>query len=187
MDIEFLKDLIRIFLEKGILALALLLASYIITKSIEKIKSNEAFKNEITKKRVERIAIFYDFFSEFEHWSNRIFLHYYYWKKGLDEYLTNEEFEEAKDKSEALSKIIGFELNKMRFWINDDIYNHTVYQLELFNELTKDIINNSNFEKIKEYRLKLDTIRMNIDKLIQYLKTNPDIKIVKYDRSLQYK
>lgn len=163
------------------------MASYIITKSIEKIKSNEAFKNEITKKRVEQIAKFYDLFSEYEHWSNRLLLHYYFQSEEKGNYLSEEEFDEAKEESETISKVIGFELNKMRFWINDDIYFHTVTQLELFKEMKTEIVKNRNFGKIKEYRLKMDTIRMNIDKLVSYLKSNQKLKIVKYDRGFHYK
>lgn len=44
MNAEFFKELIKLFFDKGVLALALLFIGYFITKSVEKIKSDEAFK-----------------------------------------------------------------------------------------------------------------------------------------------
>ena len=76
MDTEFTKELIIIFFEKGILAIGILITGYLITRSIERIKRNESFKNEITKVRIERITKFYDMSSEQEHWVNRIMNHW---------------------------------------------------------------------------------------------------------------
>ncbi|OUJ71819.1 hypothetical protein [Hymenobacter crusticola] len=187
MNAEIVIDLAKIFFDKGVLAMALLVAGYIVTKSIEKIKSNEAFRNEINKKRVERISKFYDLFSEYEHWVNRLANHFYCKLEENKVYLTAEEFDEAKKKSDEIGKTIGFELNQMRFWINDDIYYHTVAQLELFKKISIEVLLNNNFERIKEYRLELDTIRMNIDKLAMYLKQDQNLKLMKYDRKFMYK
>jgi hypothetical protein len=186
MNNETLYELLKLFFEKGILACALLLTGYIVTKSIEKIKSNDAFNNEITKKRIEKISKFYDLFSEYEHWTNRLIAHSHSIFEKKQNYLTIDEFNEAKTKSEAIENIIGFELNQIRFWINDNIYFHTVTQLEIFKEMKVELLINGNFSKIKDYRHKLDTIRMNIDKLIPYLKTKQDLKLVKYNRSSLY-
>lgn len=180
-------ELLKLFLDKGILALTVLLTSYLVTRSIEKIKSNDAFNNEITKKRIERISKFYDLFSQYEHWTNRLITHSYLNFEKNENYLNINEFNEAKNKSEEIGSIIGFELNQMRFWINDDIYFHTAAQLDFFKSMTTELLINGNFQKIKEYRLQLDTIRTNIDKLIPYLKTKQDLKLVKYDRSFHYK
>ncbi len=187
MDAEFTQKLILIFFEKGILAIAVLATGYLITRSIERIKQNESFKNEITKVRIERITKFYDMFSEQEHWVNRIMNHFYYQKEKNELYLTEQEFKIATEEANKISKKIGFELNSMRFWINDDIYWHTVAQLELFKDAQSEIIEKGNFEKINDFKLKLDTLRMNIDKLIPYLKSNQELKLVKYDRSFMYK
>ncbi len=186
MDTEFSKELILIFFEKGILALGVLATGYLITRSIERIKRNESFKNEITKVRIERITKFYDMFSEQEHWVNRIMHHYYYQKEKGEIYLTEQEFKIATEEASKISKKIGFQLNSMRFWINDDIYWHTVAQLELFKEAQSEIIEKENFEKINDFKLKLDELRMNMDKLIPYLKSKQELKLVRYDRSFMY-
>ncbi len=110
-------------------------------------------------------------FSEYEHWVNRIIQHLYYQKEKGESYLTKDELKTAIEKSDEIAKKIGLELNSMRFWINDDIYVHTVTQLELF----------------KEIQLKMDTLRMNIDKLLPYLTTKQELKLVRYDRSFMYK
>ena len=74
----------------------------------------------------------------------------------------------------------------MRFWINDDIYWHTVSQLELFKEAQSEIIKKGNFDKINDFKLKLDELRMNMDKLIPYLKSKQKLKLVRYNRSFIY-
>lgn len=187
MDIDFIKDIIRILLEKGILATGLLLTGYIISKSIERIKINEAFKNEITKHRVEKISRFYDLLYEYEHWLNRLMNHKYFEDSKNEVYLTEEELEDALTNYERIDKNIGFELNRMRFWINDDIYFHTVAQLELLKELRKTFLIEKKYDTMKDYRYNLDSIRMNLDKLISYLKTNQKLRKVNYDKSFLYK
>lgn len=126
-------------------------------------------------------------FSEYEHWTNRLITHIHCQIDENKIYLTTDEFDEAKRKSEVIESAIGFELNRMRFWINDDIYFHTVAKLELFKEMKIELLVKNNFKSIKMYRLKLDTIRMNIDKLAPYLRAKPNLKLVKYNREFHYK
>jgi len=186
-DNVLIDKLIIILFEKGILAIAILLAGYIIKKSIEQIKSNEMLNNEIIKIRTERITEFYDLISEYEHWINRLVNHVYYQIKNDELYLTESEFEEARKKADEISNTISFKLNKMRFWINDDIYFHTVAQLEILKEIQNETIINRNVDLIKELRFKNDTFRMNIERLLSYLRDKPNIRKVKYDRSFLYK
>ncbi|MDO5615977.1 MAG: hypothetical protein Q4G16_07295 [Cruoricaptor ignavus] len=178
----FIQEIIKIILEKGILAISILIVGFRITKTIEKIKSNESFKNEITKIRVEKIAKFYDLFSQYEHWSNRIIIHF-----ETGDYLNETELLEATLEHDKINKILGYELNQMRFWINDDIYFHTVGQLELLKVIKNDILIEKKSSKIKEQRANLDSLRMNIDKLLIYLRKDQKIIMKRYDRSYLYK
>ncbi len=187
MEGQFTEKIILILLEKGVLVLLLLGVGFWIKSAIEKFKSSEALKNEVVKVRLERITKFYDMFSEYEHWVNRIIQHLYYQKEKGESYLTKDELKTAIEKSDEIAKKIGLELNSMRFWINDDIYVHTVTQLELFKEIQSEIIQNGDFRRRKEFKLKMDTLRMNIDKLLPYLTTKQELKLVRYDRSFMYK
>jgi|GEM_PF-3719776 len=179
---HFTQEIIKIILEKGILAISILIVGFMITKTIEKIKSNESFKNEITKIRVEKIAKFYDLFSQYEHWSNRIIIHF-----ETGNYLNEVELLEATLEHDKINNILGYELNQMRFWINDDIYFHTVGQLELLKAIKNDILIEKKSNQIKEQRADLDSLRMNIDKLLVYLRKNKKMIMKRYDRSYLYK
>ncbi len=174
-------------IEKIILPVTIFVTGYFVTRRIEKIKSNEGFINEITKTRVERISRFYDLYSEYEHWVNRLITHSYHQFERNEHYLTREEFDEANQHMERIENVIGLELNQMRFWITDDIYFHTVGQLELVRELKIAVFANGEFNRRDEFRLRTDSLRMNLDKLVTYLKSKQNIRKIRYDRSAYYK
>ena len=147
-DILFTQHLLTIIFEKGIIGLAILYAGYIVKKSIERGKSDDILKNEITRIRIERISSFYDLFSAYEHWINRLLIHAHNQIVKNEDYLSEIEFKEATLKSLEISSKIGYELNQMRFWINDDIYFHTVTQLDLLKTIKTEVILNRNIENI---------------------------------------
>ena len=187
MTPEQLNNIGLVVLDKLFVGILILLVGFLVSRTIEKLKSRESLNNEITKIRVQRIARFFDLISEYEHWLNRLISQSQSETNRDPPYLTSKELKEADEKQSELSYKIGLELNQMRFWLNNDIYIHAVKQLEFLKLLRQELILEKNFDRINELRFLGDSTRMNVEILIEYIKRAQKPKIFKENRDFLYK
>lgn len=186
-DTEFIKKIIHLLLEKGIIAGVIIWLGTLWKTVYERKLISEAFNYEISKVRVNKITGFFEMLCQYEHWLNRLMIHERKIYTEGKKYLTDSEYDVASKKSLEISHKISYELNQMRFWLTNDFYIHTVKYLDVLDNFRRLKPEDLSDELIKSFRYKMDATRLNIDSLLSYIEKKPKLRFVKYNRSPLYK